>query len=73
MLPPAGVVTCGGGCDAERAHLVFALLLVHGGSYLVGIVFAAIFVGVLLPAVWSGNPTRRTAATSIIRLLLSNP
>jgi hypothetical protein len=51
--------------------IVFALLLVHGGSYLADIVFAAIFVGVLLPAVWSGNPTRRTAATSIIRLFLS--
>ncbi|MFD5401744.1 hypothetical protein [Streptomyces griseorubiginosus] len=37
---------------------------------LVVLVFLALYVGVVLPAIWSGRPARRTAALRVLTQLL---
>jgi hypothetical protein len=39
-------------------------------ALLVALVFLALYVGVVLPAVWSRRPARRTAALKVIAQLL---
>jgi hypothetical protein len=40
-------------------------------TLIVGIVAAAIFIGVVLPAVWSASPERRAAALATLKELLT--
>jgi hypothetical protein len=37
---------------------------------IIGVVFAAVFVGVVLPAVWSRKKTRRTSALDVLDRIL---
>jgi len=55
----------------QTAVIALTVLLAHGAVFLVGVVFAAIFVGVLLPAIWSRDLGRRAAAAKIVRLIFT--
>ncbi|MFG2131598.1 hypothetical protein ACGFNV_27790 [Streptomyces sp. NPDC048751] len=42
----------------------------HGPVLLVAVVFAALYAGVVLPAVWSRRPARRIAALKVLTQIL---
>jgi O-antigen ligase len=49
------------------SHIAAAVSLSTG---IAGLVVILVFFGVVLPAVWSGKRTRRTAASTVLQQLL---
>ena len=53
--------------------LTAAVLHAEMALCLLGVAFLLIFLGVVLPAVWSTNPARRRAAATVLTKILNAP